>query len=98
MPSPLTILRRSGSIILTAALVCVFIVGLGVSFSIRAKITLEEEMRSQLATNAALAVELVDAKDIEALTQNPNGNPAVLTRVVERLQMIRDTVPHSRFV
>ncbi len=73
------------------------IVALGVSFYVRGKIIMEQELKETLRTVAAIASQQFQGEEIAHIRGPQDMQTAMFQDIVKRLQVIRDSTPNIRF-
>ncbi len=93
-----TITRFGGGRIMTLSMaVCALVIGLGWMFWMRGQTILRSDLRDRLRTTAAIASEIIDAKDVTAVRSAKDMASPAFHRLVSALNTIRDAETHVRY-
>lgn len=96
--SPQTPKRENTSrVVWISALVCVLVMGLGWYFWVRGQAILRGDLRDRLQSTASIAVELIDARDVQAIHSPADMDSKAFRRLVTALGEIRMSADHIRF-
>ncbi|TSC79972.1 MAG: multi-sensor signal transduction histidine kinase [Candidatus Peregrinibacteria bacterium Gr01-1014_25] len=89
--------RSAGTPVLAAA-VLIVIAGLGVLFHVHGQRVMEEQLKDQLRTTAAVAALQFNGAPLERIRGPRDMNSPLFRDIVARLRAIREQVPTIRFV
>ena len=86
-----------GRVMALSAAVCTLVIGLGWMFWMRGQTILRSDLRDRLRSTAAIASNLIDAKDVQTIHSARDMDTAAFRRLVGALQTIRSAESHVRY-